>query len=54
VGDVSTYGVTHKVYHADDIAMISTLSRREISLEALARMRKSLDALRILGIWHER
>jgi hypothetical protein len=51
-GNVSTYGVRHKVYHAHEVAMISTPSKDEVCLEPIARTREALAALKRMATWN--
>jgi hypothetical protein len=49
-GNVSTYGTHHQVYHANNIAIILTSnSKAEVCLEAVARTRESLETLKKTG-----
>jgi hypothetical protein len=53
-GNVSTYGTSHRIWHASDLAMISSPSgAKEVCVEAIARNRGRLDRLRSLAVWEE-
>jgi hypothetical protein len=53
-GLVSTYGVSHRIWHEADLAVLSSPSGpKEICLEAVAREGRYLDALRRLAEWQE-
>jgi hypothetical protein len=54
MGTVSTCGVGHRVWHAADLALLSSPSgATKVCLEAVARDGHSLEALRRLGVWQE-
>jgi hypothetical protein len=53
-GLVSTYGVSHRIWHEADLAVLSSPSgAREICLEAVAREGRCLEVLRALADWQE-
>lgn len=54
-GEVSTYTVSHRIWHGADAAVIlSPSGTKEVCLEAVARDGHALDALRHLAVWQER
>jgi hypothetical protein len=51
-GNVSTYGTSHRIWHASDLAIISSPNGvNELCLEAVARNRRCLDLLRSVAVW---
>lgn len=51
---VSTYGVSHRIWHAADLAVLSAPSgAKEVCLEAVARDGRCLEALRRLADWQD-
>src|SRR5262249_41025083 len=53
-GLVSTYGVSHRIWHDANLAVLSSPSgAKEICLEAVAREARCLETLRGLADWQE-
>jgi hypothetical protein len=53
-GNVSTYGTSHRIWHTNDLAMISSPSgAKEVCVEAIAGDRRCLDRLRSVAVWEE-
>jgi hypothetical protein len=53
-GNVSTYGTSHRIWHASDLAMISSPSgAKDVCVEAIARDSRYLDRLRRVAVWEE-
>ncbi len=51
-GNVSTYGTSHRIWHASDLAIISSPSGvNESCLGAVARNSRCLDLLRTVAVW---
>ena len=51
-GNVSTYSTSHRIWHASDLAIISSPSGlNESCLEAVARNPRCLDLLRTAAVW---
>jgi hypothetical protein len=53
-GNVSTYGTSHRIWHASDLAIISSPGGvKEVCVEAIARDGRCLERLRSVAVWEE-